>query len=307
MARPFVAKKIEKERPDSTPNRCSGGGSDGSEKSVDLPSKPKTTAIVNRADEVRTEIKMLAKKMAKDGQNLMELLWEVKDQGYYTDYGFKTWEDYVQSEVGIKPRNAYMLKRVWEAFHIKGGLPASEVRQIPYTKGDIVASEVTPDNAKEWAAKAKNTRGDDLRKTVRNRREERKETADPDEKEVPQEKFKRFMVYLSPKQTETVNLALAAAAKKAESDKENHQLAQICGEWLSLYGARGVTDADVLANLFHRLGDRHGYEVFAFPKKIKSEQKQALLSNILDNVEELFGVELEIVDGDEEKEGQGET
>jgi len=308
VAKPRVAKKAKKK--DDNSARSGRGGSSSSGKKTktnkgevvdpNLPIEYFDPKLEARADEVRSRIKTLNKKRVKITVELMELLHEALTKSYYLHYGYDSFREYVKKDVDtVDVTKAYALGKIWQKFHVEGCLPKKEVAAIPWTKGNAVADEVTKDTAKEWQKKIEKHTGEELKAEVEARKQERQILADDDED--PEEvKWDLFKVFLTHRQKSIVDAALETAGKgKSDSTKENHILAQICSEWLAL-NQKGASNEQRLAMILSRLSDAHRFEIFAFKKNVRGRERDEVLNEILDQVEELFGVEVEIKNGEEE-------
>lgn len=261
-----------------------------------------SAALVSRAEDVRSQLQVQVKRWKKLGDEVAKLLYEVMKGRYYRVYKdkdgnpFTNFEDWAKHDLDIDPRKAYSLKRAWQRLHVEGGLSMEEMKQIPWTKADVIAAEASPDNAQELAEKAKTLNITDLRKEVKKIRHHRKQleegAKDETSDSAKEETFDRFFFYLTPSQKEVIDQALARAGRVAESDSEGVALTGICTEWLTF----NADSSERLDQIIGRLSlcFKH-HEIVAFRKDDASA-----LPEILQAIEELFDVSLEVHDAVEE-------
>jgi hypothetical protein len=273
-----------------------------------LPDKPLPPKIAKRADQVLEELVDLAKKRHQMDKDIAERLFEVAQGRYYKHYTdeegnpFKTFDEFVKGKLSIDLRKAYALKRVWQKLHLEAGLDWKEVKKIPWTKADVIADEVTPENVDEWKDRSKKMTVPELRREVKTRKKERQEIADKGE-EPEDVEFDRHIYHMTKRQKEAVDVAIEKAGGKAKSDKAGHVVSQICAEWLGMEIVKGNSHDKRVALILSRIGLAHDLEIFAFRPGSKDERETAL-NDVLDNVEETFGVKVEIVEDGEDEEDE---
>lgn len=118
-----------------------------------------------QADALRSKFDSATRASAEAAFHLCELLYESfvsvvnTDQGWkfvWEYWGYKTWFDFVEIEVGMHETTAHTYKKVWEVFGVEllNAWDFSEL--LPITKMRILsAADINKRNVKSWFAKAK--------------------------------------------------------------------------------------------------------------------------------------------------------
>jgi len=277
-----------------------------------------TADMIPRANQVLEKILKLNEERKKIQMKLAKLLYEVKQNQYYVHYkdddgnAFNSFEGFVVGKLKEDLRKAYALKQIWAKLHVEGGLSAKELEQIPWTKAQMIASESnSPEEMEEWKEKAiqmpygqfkkevdKNRKNKRRRKEIVNHKNFDNSFDDEDTEKKPKtdEKWERLLVYLSEDQNEVIEAAIKAATGPAKSEKKNQVLSLICQEWLAFY-SKNKTEHERLAALLARLSTNSGYEIYSFPKNVRSKKaRKEIVNNILDDIYDLFGIEAHIAD-----------
>ncbi len=119
------------------------------------------------ATRLRKETATLAKQIDEQYIELAERLWEVFDTPIdndrnqapiYTSWGFSSFPDYVKEELGIHPKRAQRLVRIWHKLGVQlvgldTGLRQRIVR-LGFSKVRELVGVLTPKNAEAWVNKA---------------------------------------------------------------------------------------------------------------------------------------------------------
>lgn len=119
--------------------------------------------------EIRENIQKLKDAIDSDYFNLCRLLWEVNKKGYYNDWGYGTFKEYVASEVQFKVTKALYLVQIWQSLYVNSGDPEvfSKVIAVGWTKAKELSRVVTKENVDGWVEKAKHLTVDALVKEVK--------------------------------------------------------------------------------------------------------------------------------------------
>jgi len=165
-----------------------------------------------QADALRTKIDSATRASAEAAFHLCELIYESyvsvvnTDQGWkfvWEYWGFKTWFDFVEIEVGMHETTANCYKKIWEVFGLElaGAWDYAEV--LPITKMRILsAADINKRNVKSWLSKAKRMTCCELQAEV-----------------YGTEVLHTLSVSVSKRELQTINKALNAA----RSDYDNPQ------------------------------------------------------------------------------------
>lgn len=233
------------------------------------------------AETIRAETKSLTTQIDENYMELAERLYLIFDTPkggdrsnppVYTTWGFASFDEYVGVELGIHPKRAQRLKRIW----YKLGLQLSELEpglkkkivQLGFSKVRELVSVLTPRNAEAWTKKAENLTYLQLCKQIEKykaerdlRQAQRDQEAqvngssplssssstlpsgdeDPDEgsddepsvSDMKTEDLTTKSFSLYPDQLESVELAIKRAQELSNSSKRSHNLSLICLDFLA--------------------------------------------------------------------------
>lgn len=205
---------------------------------------PDNLSPAQRRDIVRNYSKTLGR--VDDVVHLIvaEFLHETKDQEYFRDWGFKSFDDYCDAELDFSSRKARHLVTIFEKFHIECGLPKEEIQKCTWTKLSILKRVATPGNARALIDKAKTQTVREIQDDVRKRVANEKGT----------DVFKSMTFSLTSDQYEMVSTALEAAKRISGSEKTGNLLDLIATDFLASNVGQGIIDEQVtLDKLVHGL------------------------------------------------------
>lgn len=104
-------------------------------------------------EEIRKQVLDLRDRSDEDAWALADTLIQVYRGGYYLQWGFAAWSDYVKDELDFSLRKAQFLIRTQEWLN---GLPKNVqtwVRKLGWRKARMLVGIVTPENAADWKAR----------------------------------------------------------------------------------------------------------------------------------------------------------
>lgn len=120
---------------------------------------------IKQADALHAKVKSATRASAEASFHLCELLYESfvsvvnTDQGWkfvWEYWGYKTWFDFVEIEVGMHETTANAYKKIWEVFGIELEGAWDFADALPITKMRILsAADIDKRNVKNWLHKAK--------------------------------------------------------------------------------------------------------------------------------------------------------
>lgn len=155
------------------------------------------------------------------------------------EFGFETFDGWVEGSFGWKRRKALYLIAVWEKLHVAQGIPKGKIAEIEWTKAAALSrladsGHLTKENVDKWADRAKEM-GVDKLETVVTKTIEAKGTVvehSPGNGEVPVREIVHVVrLGLYDGQYKNWLQALKTAAKMLESDKLPHLVDMICLEF----------------------------------------------------------------------------
>ncbi|MDA1052509.1 MAG: hypothetical protein O3C40_18795 [Planctomycetota bacterium] len=106
-----------------------------------------STSVTDRARQTRAELASLGRLYTKMSMHIAGLLSEVQ-QGNYWRGDYSTFAQYVEKEVGIRPRTAQELLKVFHAAQ-KLRIPLEEIERLGWSKLAVVAGQLTEENKAE--------------------------------------------------------------------------------------------------------------------------------------------------------------
>jgi hypothetical protein len=211
------------------------------------------------AAKARARARELAVDIDHGYMELAEILYLVKDTAdeddnpaklpLYKSWGFKTFEDYVNAELGFSVRKAQRLRYIYFKLEVElAGLDEAlkkRIKALGWSKVRELALILTLENAEEWTKLAEENSFRDLEKLIQQAKAKKIAAADSvkdgEEKEVAPVADtltkKTFMLY--PDQLVTVDEALERAAQlcdRDEADKPGHFLELVCADFLATNG-----------------------------------------------------------------------
>ena len=120
---------------------------------------------------LRKRARRLAVDISEAHWNLSPILLEIYEGAMWIDWGFKTFRSYVESELNVSQRTAQNLVKLG-AWYRSMPVPCQKwARTVPYTKMNIINSDVTRENWKEWREIVKDRTVSDLVAYLRARNE----------------------------------------------------------------------------------------------------------------------------------------
>jgi len=206
------------------------------------------SAPVGHADigQLCTRVHELATDINKNTFDLGKVLWEIKGQaGRLRSLGYASLEE-LGERAGIGARKMHYLIEIHEWFVVRNRLPDvldARLRRLPWTKLRHLVGVATAGNAAEWIATAESLTRDELTQKVKahkNTPQPVGQSAGSEASESTPEIFVRRPFVLADTanheggtQASVVDTALKRAAKLSGSNKDGHNLALICTDFLA--------------------------------------------------------------------------
>ena len=204
------------------------------------------------ANKLRWEITEIIERMAADIFVLASKLHRVKYDGLYMKWGYKTFDEYINSdEIKFARRKALYHVEIWDWFGQLSGEVRDKVKEIGWCKLVHLTRVVNEDNVDEWVVKAREMTVNQLLLEKKRYLEEQRalaearaaaETGDmgvgafsaeeraKEEANIP-EKVHSKNFKLFDDQLEVVNGAISVAQEISGSDKSGYNLTMICQDF----------------------------------------------------------------------------
>lgn len=174
--------------------------------------------IRNRLQELKTTIERTYLEMA-------ELLNRVRQDKLFVEWGFDSFENYVEQELGYKRRKAFYILSVWRVLHGECGLTEEQLQAIDFSKAREIARVADQGNIAAWLEKAGSMSARELADEVSKASSKVKGTKEPSY---------RWVCALTDDQREHVEATLDRAAEVIGKEKgKGAMLDLICMEFQS--------------------------------------------------------------------------
>jgi hypothetical protein len=125
-----------------------------------------TAPQVESAGEVRKRVRRLKKEIDSSYIQLGKDFYLIYHRRLYQKWGFDSFTDYVEEEVGMAKQRAERCRRIWTKFVKECGVKPKELDGIGYTNALLLLSVVKSDNVKKWIDTAKGIKRDEFDKVV---------------------------------------------------------------------------------------------------------------------------------------------
>lgn len=231
------------------------------EKKAEVAVLPKAT--LGRKNKVRKRIVDL-KKMVEDSYfEIGQLLYETFYAGYWKDWEFESFKQYVMDELGFHERKAQYLINIYKNLVIKAEISPEKLEGIGWSKAKEIATVADKKNVNKWVEKAQNATVTELASEVRQAKADKGASNTGGKVE----RSYRLSFTLFEGQNENVEAALVQAAKIAESEKRGHLLDCICTSFQ--------------ANVLDEKGE---------------SKRTSEMMRVVESLERVFGVKIIVVD-----------
>lgn len=121
-----------------------------------------------RQDEVRKLILDAKDRIGMTNVDLYEWLYEVKHGGYFTKYGFESFDEYAEKEVRFHYRKAQHFVQIQEVFVVEHHVGREDLKDIDWSKLVKIVPHVTKKNVDAWLRKAREFTQEQLSEAIRN-------------------------------------------------------------------------------------------------------------------------------------------
>lgn len=180
--------------------------------------------VQDDAAEIRDRLKELKTRFTQTYFEFGAVLQRAYELGAHRGWGFATWKEYVESELGMSERRVQYLLSIHRWFskvlkdhpHVR-----QRVEHLGWSKVRLLVGVVDETNVDEWVARAEKMTLAALEEFIK----ELKKGKDPKE---GAEKLTTLSLRLYPEQMANVEDALELAKEIAESDKRGHLIDLIC-------------------------------------------------------------------------------
>ncbi len=188
-----------------------------------------------RAAQLRSDLRKARDAGCTNDWRLAELLWLVTQDTVgpnkmpvWKHFGFKSWAEYVEQELGMDYSRARRFRRTWWAFEVKLGKKWDHSLMLPMSKMTLVARIATAKNVEELLKLGGTMTVGGLREHVVRRSYEERGI----EKSVLTKIYYDFHAQMTAKEMHEVERALTKARAETDSKRRGSLLAHIAHAWL---------------------------------------------------------------------------
>lgn len=231
------------------------------------------------ADSLRSNLRGLRKQIEDSYTAFAKQLWKaihgtVHSEPLYQVWGYATFDDYAETELGMKRGKAYYLAQIWGELHVKAQIPEAKIAQIDWSHAKELAplakaGGITKQNVDDWVQKARIQPVHQFAQEVKSAK-----AAHVSGTANPPEVIHRITVGLYEEQFKNYEAAMAAAAALAESDKTGHLWDMICLEFNAQYAGQKTGDRNKAIKRYVAMMER----VFGVRVIVIDPDKDAILA-----------------------------
>ena len=177
--------------------------------------------------EVREDAKKKATKYRDIWLDLGKVLYRIRAAKDYEDWGFETFEAYLNQELALEYREVVYWIQIIDKLVFKIGVDEERLKKLPWTKVRTVLPVVTTKkNAEEWLDKVEKKDRAELQHAVKNKIEGRPE------EEGPVMETLTFTVTAEEKKTIQKAMELATKLSQGHSDRPGHLLEMVAFHYI---------------------------------------------------------------------------
>jgi len=161
-------------------------------------------------------------------REIAKLLFTVYQRSLFTRWGFKNFQEYVESDLGFKYRKANYLVNIWswytENVHREDVMDAVW-NEIGWSKAKELVGVITDENADHWLSRARDLNAVQLAEEARKYLQLQKGDGDGGgAASKGGDEFKTMSLKLTVAQKENVEEAIELASKMSGSEKKGHNI-----------------------------------------------------------------------------------
>lgn len=229
----------------------------------------------DEADALRTRVHSIADEIAARCWEAGQILYRISgDRSHVRRWGFRSWTDWAERELGIEKRKAQQLRLLYDYFFVRCPIPpdlAERLVSIPWTKARLLVGRVSAGDAEHWIRAAESSSREELEAVVRGQTERASPNRSiaggrllegDDEREYRESV--RFDLFHTEGSTDSqfaiFTLAVDQAARLTGSRKLGHLVTLICTDFVATNDFLGNAKEDRL-RLLHSVAQQLGFAV----------------------------------------------
>ncbi len=198
-------------------------------------------------DKTRSDVVNAVQMVEMSYMRLGGLLYRVKHGQYFVDWGYESFEEYVETELSFKSRKAAYHINIWNRLFLELGVKEAQLEGIGWSKSAALTRVVDAENLTLWLSLARELSFRDLSERIdaalKAAKEEEFEPEEGPEGEESEEtpgvgegviqQTEPFLVRVYPEQKGNIERVMDAARETASSDKAGHLFECICLDYLA--------------------------------------------------------------------------
>jgi len=199
------------------------------------------------AEQLRANLKSLRDQIETGYIAFSKQLWRalngsVNGMPLYQAWEYATFDDYAETELGMKRGKAYYLAQIWGELHVNANIPEAKIAEIDWSHAAQLAplakvGGLNEKNIDGWVTKAKLQPVHQFAEEVKAARK-----AHVSGTAEPPEVVHRITFGLFEEQYKNFEIAVEKAKELAESDKLGHLVDCICTEFNAQYAGSSKAD-----------------------------------------------------------------
>lgn len=215
---------------------------------------------------VRKHVINLKEDIGKSYVKMGGLFYTILKNKMYLDWGYSSFNEYIENEVDYSTRKAHFLKRIWERFKVDLNVDTESLNTVGWTKSKEIAKihdkdkrekvlndaekSITSDNKEDLTV-------NELEKTAKQLNKDEEEGDDADVRTL-----KQVTLNFYKNQKELFDKAIKKASDETDSEKRNYLLSMICLHYLS--SSFGDQELNFLLNQIEK---SFGLRILAFDEE----------------------------------------
>lgn len=193
-----------------------------------------------KSKELRKEVNDCRRTVEVTYWRLSQLLHKVWDESLYIEWGFSSWREYVDQELGFGMRKAQYLVGITQWVRALNPDVQKWISELGWTKAKELTGRVTNENATEWKRKVEGKTVAQIQEALKAGGEEeasgKGDKGKGSEEGQTKDRAHKMAFTLHREQTKNVVAALEKASEISGSEKPGHNLDNICVEFLANNG-----------------------------------------------------------------------
>lgn len=207
---------------------------------------------------VRNSIQTLKQTIDASYLALGGLLYRVKHGRYFNTWGYDSFSDYTEEELGFRDRKARYLINIWKKFRVELNVSREDLQGVEWTKAAALKKVANKENVDDLIDEAKDKSVREVKEFVDDVQAEQQaeDLEEEEEEEVKEEtgneeveKMHRDTFVFYDDQKDIVELAMSIAEEYTDNDREGYLLSMVATEYVASHTGKDVSMPWLLSRL----------------------------------------------------------